>query len=539
MGNLDQRLFEFYAKNLRDVSSLHELNQVLRERPTPDFLYLIEADLIGEQSLAYDAQAFPDAVTVGGVPVAVSYAYAPGEENDGVTIKLPFTIAQFASAAWLEWAVPGLREEKLNELLRALPKSLRRELMPFPPKVVEIAREFQPSGTSLLQDLARFLTQRYGVKVSATDWPADALPPHLRARVEVVGGNQKAMAAGRDLNALRPQLEQVKAAPANEPHVWSRAAERWEKFGITTWSIGDLPTRITVSEGPGLPVYAWPGLEVADGIVNLRLFRGPEMARESHLIGVRRLVELAVQKDLGWLEKDLRSLREFAVLYAPLGSIEELQETALENLKRFVLPDDAGTISTQAQFQSAVEAAQKKLPGLVQQFTERLRPVLELRQQVQLRAGSLAPAAPPPKKQVFTGFAQLGVVAAPPPRAIHPVAEHLAALFPPRFLERISFERLPHVPRYLKAMLLRMDRSSLNPAKDKERQQQLEPYAQALKTLAATKPRSSEARRAYADFYWMVEEFKVSLFAQELGTAMPVSPKRLDEQWARARDLLA
>ena len=91
----------------------------------------------------------------------------------------------------------------------------------------------------------------------------------------------------------------------------------------------------------------------------------------------------------------------------------------------------------------------------------------------------------------------------------------------------------------VKAMLLRMERSSLNPAKDKERQQQLEPYTQALKTLAATKPRSAEARRAYADFYWMVEEFKVSLFAQELGTAMPVSPKRLDEQWAKSRELLA
>ena len=538
LGDLDQRLFEFYAKHLVNVSSLHELNRVLREPPEPYFLCVTEAELVGEHSLAYDAQAFPNTVNVGGVPVAVSYAYAPGEDHDGVTIKLPFSLAHSASASLLEWAVPGLREEKLNELLRALPKSLRRVLMPFPPKVAEILRELQPAGASLLHDLARFLTQRYGVQVSATDWPAGALPAHLRARLEVIGGNQKTVAAGRDLNTLRAQLEKVKVVPTAEPHAWQRAAQQWERFGITTWSVGDLPTRITISEGPDVPVYAWPGLEFTDGNVNVRLFRSPEMARESSLPGVRRLVELSVQKDLGWLEKDLRALKQFAVLYAPLGSIEELQETALENLKRFVLPADPWPALTQAQFQAAVTEAQQKLPGLAQQLMDRLGPILQLRQQVQLRVGTLALPAAPPKAQTFTGFAQLGVVVAAPPRTVHPMAEQLAALIPPRFLEKISFERLPHLPRYLKAMLLRVERAALNAAKDQERQRQIAPYLEALKSLEAANARTTEARRARAEFRWMVEEFRVSLFAQELGTPAPVSAKRLDEQLAQTRTLL-
>ncbi len=147
LANLDQALFEFYAKRLENVSGTHDLSRVIREQNDPEFLCVHEADLAGGPVSSYDTEAFPDALPVGGQPVALAYAYAPGEEHDGVTIQLPFTLAQTASGSLLEWAVPGLREEKIATLLRALPKSIRRELMPFPPKVAEIVRDFRPGGT--------------------------------------------------------------------------------------------------------------------------------------------------------------------------------------------------------------------------------------------------------------------------------------------------------------------------------------------------------------------------------------------------------
>jgi ATP-dependent helicase HrpA len=282
LADLDEALAAFYARHITDVSSLPELNRLLRDPAMQDRLCVSEAELAGGQLLGYDAEAFPDAVPVSGQSVALAYAYAPGEEHDGVTIELPFTLAQTASSALLEWAVPGLREDMISELLRALPKSIRRELMPFPPKVTEIVREFQPAGTSFLQGFAAYLHRRYGVKVNAADWPANALPAHLRPRIEIVDNERKSLVVGRDLAQLQQRLKQTKIEPAAESDSadWTRAAERWERFGLTDWTCGDLPERITVSEGPGLPqLYAWPTVEFAEGVVNVRLFRNRDLAR--------------------------------------------------------------------------------------------------------------------------------------------------------------------------------------------------------------------------------------------------------------------
>jgi ATP-dependent helicase HrpA len=471
---------------------------------------------------------------VSGQPVALAYAYAPGEDHDGVTIQLPFSLAHTASASLLEWAVPGLREEKISTLLRALPKSIRRELMPFPPKVVEIVRDFQPSGQSFLADLGRFLHERYGVPVPASAWPADALPNHLRPRIEIVSHDRKKLGTGRDLESLRKQLAQTKTEPAKEPAAWQRVAQKWERFDLRGWTCGDLPERVTVSEGPGLPHYGWPGLHFEEGNVNVRLFRSQDAARSASVHGVQRLVELAIEKDLAWIEKDLRALKPFELLYASLGDGELLRETALEHLKRHLLPADPLPALSAVHFQKAVENARARLPGLVTPFIERAGQILQLRQQVQLRLGPVAPAAPP-RPTALKDFRLLGT---PAPSAVasgHPLTGELTALLPARFLEEIPFDRLPHVPRYLKALLTRLERAALNPAKDQERARQIAPYQAAWKQLQATPPRSAEACQAMSEFRWMIEEFKVSLFAQELGTAQPVSAKRLDDKLVRIR----
>ena len=537
LGDLDQALADFYARHVTDVSSLHELNRLLREPEAQVRLCISEAELAGGQLMGYDAAAFPDAVPVSGQPVTLAYAYAPGEDHDGVTIELPFTLAQTASSALIEWAVPGLREEIISGWLRALPKSIRRELMPFPPKVAEIIREFQPTGTLFLPDFAAFLHRRYGVPVKAADWPANALPAHLRPRIDIVDAQRKSLGTGRDLTVLQQRLKQTKLEPAAKADSadWTHAAQRWERFGFTDWTCGDLPERITVSAGPGLPVYAWPAIEFAEGVVNMRLLRTPDLARAASLIGVQRLVELAIQKDLAWLEKDLRALSRFDALYAPLGDSGELRETSLEHLKRYLLPAEPLPALTRAHFDTAVAAARQRLPGLAPQFMDRLGPILQLRQQVQQRFGS--PAAPSPSRITnhasrLTSLTQLGAPSPLTPHVSlpHPFAAELVGLVSSRFLDRIAYDRLTHLPRYLKALLIRAERAALNPAKDQERLRQLAPYQDALKELQAQPRRSPAAQRQREALRWLVEEFKVSLFAQELGTAMPVSPKRLDQQ---------
>ena len=525
-ADLDEALFKFYAQRLENISSLHELNRLIRDKADPEFLKISEAELTQGHDVNYDSHAFPDVVPVGGQPVAVSYAYAPGEEHDGITIQLPFTLAQTASASVLEWAVPGMREEKVAELLRALPKAIRRELMPFPPKVAEIIRDFEPTGTSFLHDLSRFIHQRYGVEVPVTAWPADALPAHLRPRIEIVDNEKKTIGTSRDLQSLRQQLDKVKVEATKDPIDWQRVASRWERFAVTTWNFGDLPERVTVSEDPKLPVYGWLGLQVEEGNVNVRLFRTADAARTASVAGLQRLVELAIQKDLGWLEKDLRALNRFSALYVPLGTTDELQETALEHLKRHILPNAPLPALKQSLFESAVAESLRRIPGTGQKLIDLLNTVLPLRQQVQQRVGAVVTAAPS-RPKTLTDFSQLGNATQPAPKT-NPLANELATLMPPRFLDQIPFEKLPHLPRYLKALLTRAERAGLNPIKDRERTAQVAPYTEALVKWQQTKT-YGEKRRLIEELRWMVEEFKVSIFAQELGTAFPISAKRLDQ----------
>ncbi|HSH92711.1 MAG TPA: DUF3418 domain-containing protein, partial [Roseimicrobium sp.] len=223
LGDIDQALCDFYAKHIADVSSVHDLNRLLRDNPSPGFLCVTEADLIGNRDLQYDAEAFPDAVSLSSQSVSLKYAYAPGEDWDGVTVELPVELARNISPSELAWSVPGLRAGQISELLRSLPKAIRRELMPLPEKVSEIVRDLKPSGRSLEEDLGAFIHQRYGIEVPNPAWPDQAVPAHLQPRVEIVDHSRKTLAAGRDLALVRTQLQSAPAKPAQVSNAWRRA----------------------------------------------------------------------------------------------------------------------------------------------------------------------------------------------------------------------------------------------------------------------------------------------------------------------------
>ncbi len=548
VADVDQALFEFYAKKFENVpgdfgkgssggvgsvSSWAELNRLLRGRHDPKFLCATEADLFAGMDLTYDAQAFPDSVPLAGRSVPVTYSYSPGQEQDGVTLKLDTALAQTVSPASVQWAVPGLREAQAAELLRALPKALRRQLMPFPPKVAEIARDLRPGARSLLHDLSSFIHRHYGVEVPLSAWPPEALPAHLRPRLEVPGQGLQALLAGRDLLELRKKLDTAKPAPADDTAGWVRLARQWERFGVTDWTFGDLPERLTVEEAGASSLYAWPGLELEDGHVNVRLFRIRDAALRASPAGVRRLVELALQKDLAWLEKDLRTLARLGPLLAGFCTAEELHSAAVLHLKRHVLPGAGLPSLTDAGFCAIVAEAKGRLAGLAIQLLDRLEPILKLRQELLHRR---KPAPPPTRSRSLTDLKPLDALRPQPARQTDPLLAELDALLPGSFLATISFERLPHLPRYLKALLVRAERAALNPVKDQQRAGQLAPYVQALRQLETAPPRSPEQRQLVEEFRWMIEEFRVSLFAQELGTAFPISAKRLDQHLARIRE---
>jgi ATP-dependent helicase HrpA len=441
---------------------------------------------------------------------------------------LDVSLADAVDAATLEWAVPGLREGQVEELLRALPKSIRRQLMPLQPKVAEITRELRPKGASLKNDLAGFIRQRYGIEVPVSTWTEDSIPRHLRPRIEVLNSDKQPLATGRDFGQVKRQLANTKKEPPSPAPDWARVAGRWEKFGVTAWSFGDLPERILLDERQPDAGAAFPGLELEDGQINLRLFPAAVLARKASVAGVRALLELQLQKDLAWMQKDLRALSRFEPLLAGWISQEAFQSAAFAHLKAHLFAGELPALS-QEHFVRALERARNQIPGLVARLCELIKPMLTLRQQILTR---FKPKPELPAKRTLSGFDQLAMQPVAVARAaspVHFVVSELESLLPKTFLSTISFERLPHMPRYLNALLIRGERAALKPVKDKDRALQLAPYVGRLAKIRAQAEQDPALREGFERFRWMLEEFKVSLFAQELGTAFPISAKRIDD----------
>ena len=508
--NLDEAIYRFYAarlvaeENPQHISSVAELVDLVRERrgAEPDFLMLEPEDLRDPETLQHDAVAFPEALPLANSALPLAYSYKPGQADDGVTLDVNVRDAATLTVAALDWAVPGHLEAKVEHYLRALPKELRRAFVPLNENAKKFvgwvaARDrLTDRRETLTEALAAELRERFRLGVQAKIWDDKPLPDHFRVRVRVVNDNGVELCASRELAEIHAALQQrgreaTVAVAKAEPEVWRRARAQWEKPPQTTWTFGDIPPRVRVSEQAGVPVEAFPALVVENGGVALRLARTPEEAQAATARGLSALLESHVRYELGWLERDLKALRELGALLATLVPLVDLQTHALDSIRTWVCDAKrVGALTTTA-FGAAVDRAKADLRGLVPRYVEQLREMLTLRLALEVHA---------------TPYAGL--------------AGDLAALLPADFVRTTPYAQLAHFPRYLKAMKQRADRWRQNPVKDTERARQLAPYV-----AAAAKLRDREEGGA---FRWWVEEFRVSLFAQELGTAEPVSAVKLD-----------
>ncbi len=481
------------------ISSVPELIDFVRHQQTtnPKFLFLREEDLRAAEDDAHDAEAFPEALPISNQVLPLTYAYQPGKHDDGVTVRVSLAEAEALTPASLDWAVPGHLPEKVELMLKALPKEQRRSLIPLTETAQKLVRELalisaRPKQPTLAEALAELLQPRLGVRLDLALWSAKGLPDHLRVRVEVVDAKDRVLCASRDLTEIQALLHDrrrefsQKAATA-ENAAWRAARAKWEDEPVGEWKFGDLPASVSVEEKHGVPVLAYPGIKALSAGAAVRLFATPEEAATATRAGVAQLIETQLRYDLGWLEKDLRALRMLGALTATLAPIEQLQADALECIRRWVCRREVRPLQATV-FAQVLTQAKQDLRGSVPRLADALKEILALRLELQTHA------QPYPK-----------------------MADDLAALLPADFLRRTPFERLKHLPRYLRGMKARADRWKRDTAKDVQRAAELAPFA-----AAARKPELADS-----DFRWLVEEFRVSLFAQELGTAEPVSAVRL------------
>ncbi|MBU9651293.1 ATP-dependent RNA helicase HrpA [Burkholderia multivorans] len=513
-------------------------------------LYLSRDDLMRHEAAGVTTELFPKRATMAGVEMALTYHFEPGSPRDGVTLAVPLYALNQVDARRCEWLVPGMLKEKVQLLLKSLPQKLRRHCVPLPDYaagfVERTGRERFGAG-GLVEALIADVREQTQVAMKAADFKLETLPAHLFMNFKVIDEHGRQLAMGRNLAQLRQELgaqaqqqfQKIAAAstlavgadadggtaPAasGEP---ARKDGRGAKGGkavapqtlaapepgatalyenLTTWNFGKLPELLEIRRR-GQTLYGYPALVDRGTHCDVEVFDSPEEAARIHRAGLRRLFALQLKEPIKYLEKNLPGLREMAMQYMSLGTQDELRDqlidTALDRAcLQDPLPDD------DASFHARRDEGRSRLNLLAQEIARLVGQILT----------------------EYAGVVKKLAQAKPFAQAHADLQQQLSALIGKRFVIDTPYAQLVHFPRYLKGIALRIDKLKADPARDAKQLGELQPLVQQYQR--AVSQRGGVVDPRLAEFRWLLEELRISLFAQELRTPMPVSVKRLYKVW--------
>ena len=485
----------FEGKLPEEIASSRALDAWYRKaRPAEQAALRWSLDDVMVGGAGLDVKAFPATLEITPQRYKLEYRFVPGDEADGVTLHLPLAMLNALPPARCEWLVPGLLGEKVAELIRGLPKALRRNFVPAPDFARAFVEAESPRDEPLTKTLATFLKRATGVDIAAAEFAAIELPAHFRMRYRLHDEGGKTLASNRDLAALRGQWEgQAREAFSRKTDI------ELTREDVATWDFEEIPAQVRSDGG----LIAFPALVDLGETVALRVFERSDEARAAHVQGVVRLLRNALASDAKQARRRLPVGNALALKYAPLGGVDGLREDLLEGGFSDLLDQHDLDVRTAGTFEKLRTQFSRELFGAGVERLKLAEPIVEAQ-------AELKPWLQPP----LLGFARA---------SYDDLREQLDALLTPGFLRELPTARLVHYPRYLKAMRLRGERLRQDPAKDQQRMLQVMPYWRAYLQHRA----AGADAAALAELRWLIEEWRVSLFAQELKTAEPVSAKRL------------
>jgi ATP-dependent helicase HrpA len=522
----DEVVFEFYDKRIpAHVVSTRSFEGWWRKarNETPDLLTMTPESLLDEEAAEVDENAFPPVWRQGDQRLTLRYRFEPGAEDDGVTVQVPLPLLAGLLPDGFDWQVPGLRHELITALIKSLPKAIRRQVVPAADWAQRLlgelagtagmrAHEGERPAASLVDTLAAVISRLTGSRVSGADFDLDRLPPHLRPTFQVIGERGRPLAAGKDLAALQDRLRS-RARDSVAKVAEARTPNAIERSGITTWDLDELPRFVdSTTKGPGgstNTIRAYPAL-VDDGqSVSIRLMSTPaDQARELPG-GVRRLLLASIPSPVAYVQQHLTANEKLTLAASPYPTTKALFDDCLLAVIDSVLyrmkPD--GLVFMRAEF----EAVRDRVSGIVMD---------SMFETVALVTRILS-AARAAEKAISgtTALAYLG--------ALNDAKAQIAGLVFPDFVSSTGLEQLRHLPRYLNGITQRIQALPVNPGRDRAWQTQVE-TAVALYTDAGGRiPLAPHSPERIVHARWMLEEFRVSLFAQSLGTAETVSLQRI------------
>ncbi|MEO8300004.1 MAG: ATP-dependent RNA helicase HrpA, partial [Burkholderiales bacterium] len=527
----DTLIHAFYDQHLpADITSGQACERWYRHavKQQPNLLMLNRDELMRHEAAGITGTAFPRTVRLGGVDCAATYLHEPGDAKDGVTVSVPIYALNQVNDERCEWLVPGMLDAKVLALVKSLYQKPRTRLVPLPDYVSEFVALAPFGQGSLMDALLKSVRERTQLAVQRNDFKLEMLQPHLFMNFRVVDEHGRQLGMGRNLATLKAELggqarsafqalaalklpasnkaeSTVAPTPAASPRQTPSAAPSVpaarQAQTYTSWTFGELPELMELQKGDpkkgGQTLIGFPALIDRTSHVEIEVFDEPDVAAQQHRAGLRRLVALALKEPLKYLEKNIPDLQKMSVVFMPLGSGDELRQQVIDvALERAFLGDPLPTDAQQ--FQRRIDEGRARLNLIAQEVARQAGVVL-----------------------ADYGTATRKLKDSKPPKDVaDDVSAQLGRLMPKRFLAGTDWAALQHLPRYLKAITLRLDKLRADPARDAQRLAELRPLEQRYWRRVAEMKGAQDSR--LNEYRWLLEELRVSLFAQELRTPQPV-----------------
>ncbi|TSA53439.1 MAG: ATP-dependent RNA helicase HrpA [Nitrosomonadaceae bacterium] len=480
------------------------------EQDNPQLLYLNRETLMRHGAGTVTEEQFPESMTVSDHEFALTYRFEPGHALDGVTLTVPLPLLNTLDAAQFDHLVPGLIREKVTWYLKALPKQIRRQVIPLPEFVTRfLEKEATADNKTLLDALAVFVQSQTGTPMTATVWEKELPPPHLQMNYKAMDDAGRELAMSRNLAQLKAQLGQ--AAQLTFAQSGADAGSNIERDQVMRWDFGDLPEAISFVRA-GKKLTGYPALVDEKESVAIRLFDTRDAAAANMRAGVRRLLRFELREQMKQLEKNLPGLSQAALQLRTLISPDTLKEDMLNAISdRAFIGDDALPHNEQ-EFMLQKQRARTRLPAVTEA-------VVRMTQKIAQECQPL--------------IAHLSSASAATGRLSRELNQQLANLIYPGFFSATPWERLQHLPRYLQGMTMRLHKYPGNPERDGRHGPAVAGLWNQYEQRMEKHHKAGISDPNLAEFRWQIEELRISLFAQELKTPYPVSVKRLQKSWEK------
>ncbi len=514
----EEALFDFYHQRLPEMYRPSETPNPLAdirifqswlkqaERENPRLLFLNKEDLMQHAAAHITEEQFPKFYKTPDGKFKLSYRFEPHHPLDGVTLTVPLTVLNRLSAPALEWLVPGMLREKLQLLIKALPKQIRRICVPVPEFITKFLESNPNRQEPVIPQLARFIAKTAGdmrllEQINLDDWQAFKLPEHCYFNLRIIDDGGQELAVGRNLTGLQQELGQAAAVTFRDN------TQEFERDNVTAWDIGTLPESIKFARGKQ-QLTGFLGLQKEkNGNIALRLFDTAEAAQAAHQQGVIALMQLQLKEHMKDLNKGIPGFTQAAMLLKHISADTLRDDLTAAICDRAFIGDDELPRSEKA-FKEQIKRARSRLPAVKEAVSRYLQDTAAAYAELNAKLGN----------------------------GKHPLSallrSRMQTLLTAGFAQRTPWSQWPRLPVYLKAMTLRMEKYSGNPARDTAREADIQELEQMWQEKADTLQKQNQPLSdGLKMFQWQLEELRVSLFAQELKTPYPVSVKRLVKEW--------